>query len=83
MWVKESSRRLFLQHQNINLKLGMVVQACNAGYLGGRDQEDCGLRPTRTKNYETPPQPMAGHGGMLLSSLLRRGAQTEESLSPG
>jgi hypothetical protein len=26
---------------------GVVAHACNPSYLGGRDQEDCGLKPAQ------------------------------------
>jgi hypothetical protein len=30
-------------------KPGVVAHTCNPSYLGGRDQEDCGLRPAQAK----------------------------------
>jgi hypothetical protein len=36
---------------------GMMVPACNPTYCGGRDQEDCCLRPVQQKNNKTPSQP--------------------------
>jgi hypothetical protein len=32
-----------------NVLSGLVTQACNPTYLGGRNWEDCGLRPARAK----------------------------------
>jgi hypothetical protein len=29
----------------------LVAQACNSSYLGGRDKEDCSLKPAQEKPY--------------------------------
>jgi hypothetical protein len=31
-----------------------VVHACNPSYSGGRDQEDCGLKPARANSLQDP-----------------------------
>jgi hypothetical protein len=31
---------------------GTGAHTCNPGYSGGRDQEDCGLRPACTDNFQ-------------------------------
>jgi hypothetical protein len=41
------------QHQKKE-KLGAVAHTCNPSYLGGGDQQDCGLRPTWTKKFTRP-----------------------------
>jgi hypothetical protein len=50
----------------------MVAQAYNPSYLGGRDQEDHGLKPARArKKKKVRKIPLkAGHGGRYLSSQL-------------
>jgi hypothetical protein len=46
-----------------------VTHAHNPSYTGGRDQEDCGLRPAWAKIFTRPPsQPMARHDGIYMSS---------------
>jgi hypothetical protein len=35
-------------------QLGMVVHICNLSYLGGRDQEEWGLRPALAKSSWDP-----------------------------
>jgi hypothetical protein len=32
-------------------KPSIVVHVCNPSYLSGENQEDCGLRPARGKEY--------------------------------
>jgi hypothetical protein len=41
--------------QKIKIRQGVVAQACNPIYSGGRVQEDCGSRWPRGKVFETPP----------------------------
>jgi hypothetical protein len=31
-----------------------VAHACNTSYLGGRDQKDCGLKPTQANSLHDP-----------------------------
>jgi hypothetical protein len=31
-----------------------VAHTCDPSYSGGRDQEDCGLKPTRAKEFTRP-----------------------------
>jgi hypothetical protein len=31
-----------------------MAHVCNPSYSGGRDQEDCGSKPTRTNNLQDP-----------------------------
>jgi hypothetical protein len=33
----------------------MVVHACNPSYSGGRDQDNCGLRPAQAKSLRDTP----------------------------
>jgi biotin carboxylase len=52
---------------------GVEAQAYNLTYLGGRDWEDCSLRPTVQKVTETASQPIkAGHDGAWLSFQLHK-----------
>jgi hypothetical protein len=51
-------------------------QVCNSNYWGDQDREDCGSRPTGAKFYETLSEPVAGHNGACLSSLLYQEVQT-------
>jgi hypothetical protein len=32
----------------------LVAHACNPNYSGGRDQEDCGLKPARANSSKDP-----------------------------
>jgi hypothetical protein len=32
----------------------LVAHACNPGYLEGRDQEDCSLKPARANSLQDP-----------------------------
>jgi hypothetical protein len=32
----------------------LVAHTCDPSYSGGRDQEDCGLKPTRAKEFTRP-----------------------------
>jgi hypothetical protein len=53
-----------------------VAHTCNPSYLGGRNWEDPGLRPAWVKSQlnrppTLPSQPVAGPGGVCLSSQLR------------
>jgi hypothetical protein len=50
----------------------MAAQTYNPSYSGDRDWKDCGSEPIRAKFLETPSQPMAGYGGVCLSSQLHR-----------
>jgi hypothetical protein len=80
-YVKLTNRVSFLdlpQFWKQKLKPGVVAQACNPRYLGGRDLEVRGSRPARAKSSEDP---MAGHVGVHLSPQLRREAQTGGSCS--
>jgi hypothetical protein len=50
-----SSRRaeLYIQQDPVSKnekRLGLVIHTCNPSYLGGRDWEDCGLRPAWAKS---------------------------------
>jgi hypothetical protein len=47
-------------------KLGTIAQDYNSSNLGGKDQKNCGSSLAQAKKFKTLPQPMAGHGGMLL-----------------
>jgi hypothetical protein len=44
----------FKKSLKIEKALGIVVQACNPRYLGGRDWKDGGLMPAQTKSYQDP-----------------------------
>jgi hypothetical protein len=38
-------------------QVSAVVHTCNPSYVGGRDQEDRGLRPAPAKSYQDPILP--------------------------
>jgi hypothetical protein len=54
-------------------------QACNARYVGGKDQEDHSLRPSWAKKVKIPCQPMAERCGVCLSPQLHTEAQARGS----
>jgi hypothetical protein len=47
----------------------MMAKVYNFSYMGGGDWEDCGLANPGKKSQRTPPQPMAGCGEALSSTL--------------
>jgi hypothetical protein len=52
---------------------GTVAHTCNSSYLGGRDREDHGSRPTQAKSLQdsiSTNKKKAGRGGRCLSSQL-------------
>jgi hypothetical protein len=51
----------------ISVKLkGMEAPDCNSSFLGGRDQEDCGLKLAQEKVSETTSQQPSRHDGTCL-----------------
>jgi hypothetical protein len=46
----------------------LVAHTYNSSYRGGRDEEDCSLRPSQAKSSISTEK--AEHGGMPLSSQL-------------
>jgi hypothetical protein len=50
----KAQEELMSQAESNVLWLGMVASACNPNYSGGRDQGDCGLRPSWAKCYQDP-----------------------------
>jgi hypothetical protein len=44
----------------------LVAHACNPSYSGGRDQEDCGLKPSQANSFQDPisRKPITKKGGV-------------------
>jgi hypothetical protein len=51
VWLSDGTLSSVPQKRNGNQAL--VAHTCNPSYLGGRDQEDHGLRPARAKKKKT------------------------------
>jgi hypothetical protein len=44
-----------VQLSDLQQHLWFLAHACNPGYSGGRDQEDCGSKPALGKEFMRPP----------------------------
>jgi hypothetical protein len=50
-------RKKLLNGEEIGRYQALVAHTCNPSYLGGRDQEDCGLKPVWANSFPDPKIP--------------------------